>query len=134
MAFDAALKKTGQSARKDIAGISPIVLRVALILLFFAYLVEFVVTLFAWGQIILPVLLAALALALGFLVVKAAIGTGAEYHGIDDQTPVPPSPMGRYFGMFLLPVGAVLISTICNVRYTTPLLRFTQNIFEVLAL
>jgi hypothetical protein len=95
-------------------------------------LVEFVVALFARGQWFLGGLLVSSVLALLVLFAIACGKTKAEYEDIPKDSP-PVSPARPYFYAVLLPVLAVLISTIWNVQYTTPLLRFTQRIFEVLS-
>jgi|ERR1017187_2986597 hypothetical protein len=129
VAFDAVLKRAGRSSRNAIGSAAPILLRLVPIALFLWYLVEFVVHLFARGEGYFGILLAAPALV---LLVLFAIKTKAEYPNIPKDSP-PASSARPYFYAVLLPVLAVLISTIWNAQYTTPLLRFTQRIFEVLS-
>jgi hypothetical protein len=134
IAFDAALTKVGQSWRSAIGKVSPILVRLALIALFLWYIVEFLLVLLALNHWFLGGLLAVTMVALIVLFIGACGKTKSEYDKIRGQDSPAGSPVGRYFYAVLLPVLAVLISTIWNVQYSTPLLRFTQRIFEVLSL
>lgn len=134
IAFDAALRKRSQACGRTIGNVSPIVLRLAAVLLFLWYLVEFTIVLFRWGHWVLGPLLAVTVVALAALFVAACWKTKGEYDHPNPQVPAPASPVKRYFYAVLLPVAAVFISAFWRLQYPTPLLRFTQRIFEVLSL
>lgn len=134
IAFDAALRKTGQSSRSAVSRVLPILIRLVLIALFLWYLVEFVLVLFLGRHWLAGVLLAVAVLALAILFISACVKTRSEYNAVPAQdTSLRPS-VRPYIYAVLLPVLTVLISTIWNVQYSTPLLWFTRKIFEVLSL
>jgi hypothetical protein len=129
IAFDTALKQTGEAFRSATVKVAPVLLRFLLVLLFIWYLVEFCIVLGREAHWFWAVLLGlALLGLLTLLVWSFCVATKLYKENKPDKAQVP--TVLPYVYVNFIPIAMAGLATCFHWSLPTPLLRFTQKIFE----